>query len=72
MTREEKARVLLATAKAFVDRGPQLQYDQLSMDRDVQITSRRRYTLPPEEMYSFSRRAVLLSSESMVGITMRS
>lgn len=48
MTREEKARVLLATAKAFVDRGPQLQYDQLSMDRDVQITSRRRYTLPPE------------------------
>ena len=48
MNREEKARVLLATAKAFVDRGPDLQYDQLSMDRDVQITSRRRYTLPPE------------------------
>ena len=35
MTREEKARVLLATAKAFVARGPALQYDQLSMDRDV-------------------------------------
>lgn len=48
MTREEKAQALLTTAKAFVDRGPQLQYDQLSMDRDVQITSRRRYTLPPE------------------------
>ena len=48
MTREEKARVLLTTAKAFVARGPALQYDQLSMDRDVQITSRRRYTMPPE------------------------
>ncbi len=48
MTREEKARALLTTAKAFVDRGPALQYDQLSMDRKVQITSRRRYTLPPE------------------------
>ena len=48
MTREEKARVLLTTAQAFVDRGAALQYDQLSMDRDVQITPRRRYTLPPE------------------------
>ena len=48
MTREEKARVLLTTAQAFVDRGAALQYDQLSMYRDVQITPRRRYTLPPE------------------------
>lgn len=55
MTREEKARVLLATAKAFVARGPALQYDQLSMDRDVQITSRRRYTMPPEAATSQQR-----------------
>ncbi|MBR5536484.1 MAG: DUF11 domain-containing protein [Clostridia bacterium] len=48
MTREEKERVLLTTARAFAKRGSQLQYDQLSMDRDVQITSRRRYILPPE------------------------
>lgn len=55
MTRQEKAQVLLTTAKAFMTRGPQLQYDQLSMDRMLQITTRRRYTLPPEAATSQQR-----------------
>jgi len=48
MTKEEKQAVLLTTARAFMNRGQPLQYDQLSMDRSLQITTRRRYTLPPE------------------------
>ena len=55
MTRQEKIAVLLTTAKAFATRGPQLQYDQLSMDRLLQITTRRRYTLPPEAATSQQR-----------------
>ena len=55
MTREEKVAALLTTAKAFATRGPQLQYDQLSMDRILQITTRRRYTLPPEAATSQQR-----------------
>ena len=55
MTRQEKAEILLTTAKAFATRGPQLQYDQLSMDRALQITTRRRYTLPPEAATSQQR-----------------
>ena len=48
MTKEEKQAVLLTTANAYMNRGSYLQYDQLSMDRVLQITTRRRYTLPPE------------------------
>ena len=48
MTREEKAAVLRAVAEAFADRGPDLQYDQLSMDRLVRVTPRHNWYLPPE------------------------
>ena len=48
MTKEQKQEILLTTARAFMNRGEPLQYDQLSMDRSLQITTRRRYTLPPE------------------------
>ncbi len=55
MTKEQKQAILLTTAKAYMSRGAALQYDQLSMDRTLQITSRRRYTLPPEAATSQQR-----------------
>ena len=55
MTKEQKQAILLTTARAYMNRGAPLQYDQLSMDRMLQITSRRRYTLPPEAATSQQR-----------------
>lgn len=55
MTKEEKQAILLTTARAYMNRGQPLQYDQLSMDRVLQITTRRRYTLPPEAATSQQR-----------------
>ncbi len=49
MTQQEKADALLAVAKAFYDRGPCVQYDQLSMDRLVRVTPRRRRMAAPED-----------------------
>jgi len=44
---EQKQRILVETAKAYYNRGHQLQYDQLSMDRLVRITPRNtRYASP--------------------------
>lgn len=48
MTREKKLELLLATAKAYYDRGKWCQYDQRSMDRLIQLSPRRRKRLPPE------------------------
>lgn len=48
MTKKEKLEYLLATARAFYDRGSWLQYDQLSMDRDVQVSPRRWVFASPE------------------------
>lgn len=45
---DEKTAALIACAKAYHDRGVDLQYDQFSMDRMVQITPRRRIFFPPE------------------------
>ena len=55
MTYEEKLNALLASANAYLARGKYLQYDQLSMDRTVRITPRRRYILPPESATSQQR-----------------
>ena len=55
MTKEEKQAILLTTARAYMNRGQPLQYDQLSMDRVLQITTRRRSTLPPEAATSQQR-----------------
>ena len=49
MTQQEKTDALLAVAKAFYDRGPCVQYDQLSMDRLLRVTPRRRRMAAPED-----------------------
>ncbi len=43
-----KIEALLACAEAYAERGPWVQYDQLSMDRLLRISPRRRIFLPPE------------------------
>jgi len=48
MTCEEKLNALFASADAYLARGKYIQYDQLSMDRAIRVTPRRRYVLPPE------------------------
>ena len=48
MNRQLKTDALFATAKAYADRGVWLQYDQLSLDRVAQISTRRNCMLPPE------------------------
>ncbi|MCR4804592.1 MAG: C40 family peptidase [Clostridia bacterium] len=48
MDRKEKADILLKVAKAYMDRGHWLQYDQLSLDRIVRCTARRNAFAPPE------------------------
>ena len=48
MTLERKTAALLCAAEAYLARGCRVQYDQLSMDRIVRVTPRRRFTLPPE------------------------
>lgn len=49
MTKQEKVAALQAVAQAFYARDPYLQYDQLSMDRLLRITPRRRKTAAPED-----------------------
>lgn len=46
---EIKVRALMATAEAFYRRRDAVQYDQLSMDRQVQVTPRRNKYSTPEE-----------------------
>ncbi|MBE6559592.1 MAG: DUF11 domain-containing protein [Ruminococcaceae bacterium] len=55
MTYNPKAEALFTAAQAYVDRGFWLQYDQLSMDRLIRITPRRRFRLPPEAATSQQR-----------------
>ena len=45
---DRKTEALIACAKAYLARGEAVQYDQLSMDRLLRITPRRRIFLPPE------------------------
>ena len=49
MDKDVKLQALMATAEAFYRRRDSLQYDQLSMDRQVQITPRRNKFSTPEE-----------------------
>lgn len=44
-----KANALVTVAKAFLDRGKAIQYDELSMDRICRITPRRELYSPPEK-----------------------
>jgi len=55
MTHEEKLNALFASADAYLARGKYIQYDQLSMDRAIRVTPRRRYVLPPEAATSQQR-----------------
>lgn len=47
-TKEEKVRILLENAKAYFNRGYNLQYDQYAMDRSVRVTPRHSRFAPPE------------------------
>ena len=47
-TKEEKVRILLENAKAYFNRGHNLQYDQYAMDRAVRVTPRHSRFAPPE------------------------
>lgn len=49
MSVDIKTQALLVTAKAYYDRGTAVQYDQLSMDRLLRVTPRRRLGAAPEE-----------------------
>lgn len=48
MTSQEKTDALMTVVKAYLARGKNLQYDQRSMDRVIQLTPRRMRQLPPE------------------------
>ena len=48
MTEQEKIDVVMTVADAYAHRGFALQYNQLSMDRAVRITPRRRRGMSPE------------------------
>ena len=48
MDKNQKAQVLLTTAKAYLARGAWVQYDQLSMDRFVRCSPRRYAFAAPE------------------------
>ncbi len=48
MTEQEKIDVVMTVADAYAHRGYALQYNQLSMDRAVRITPRRRRGMSPE------------------------
>lgn len=48
MDKSIKLQALLATVKAYKDRGVWLQYDELSMDRVAVVSSRRQSFAPPE------------------------
>ena len=45
----QKSDVIIAVAESYLSRGSAIQYDQLSMDRVLQITPRRNKFAPPEE-----------------------
>jgi len=47
--RNTKADAVLTVAKAFLDRGGAIQYDELSMDRICRVTPRRELYSPPEK-----------------------
>ena len=47
-TKEEKISILLENAKAYFNRGYNLQYDQYAMDRSVRVTPRHSRFAPPE------------------------
>lgn len=47
--RNTKTDALLTVAKAFLDRGSAIQYDELSMDRICRVTPRRELYSPPEK-----------------------
>lgn len=47
-TYEEKVRILLENAKAYFNRGHNIQYDQYAMDRRVRVTPRNSRFAPPE------------------------
>lgn len=59
-----KTDTLLATAKAFYDRGAHIQYDQLSMDRIARVSPRRRMHAAPEE--ATRQRTLFLDCSSLV------
>lgn len=44
----EKQKALLSVARAYIERGSYIQYDQRSMDRVLELTPRCRKRLPPE------------------------
>lgn len=48
MTKKEKLDALLETAYAYYRRGAAIQYHQLSLDRVVRVTLRRKRGMPPE------------------------
>ena len=48
MNKQEKLDALMTVVKAYLERGKNLQYDQRSMDRVIQLTPRRMKQLPPE------------------------
>lgn len=47
-THEEKVRILLENAKAYFNKGHNIQYDQYAMDRSVRVTPRHTRFAPPE------------------------
>ena len=47
-TNEQKAAILLETAKAYYNKGHVIQYDQYAMDRLVRVTPRNTRYAPPE------------------------
>lgn len=59
-----KAEALLTVARAFLDRGRAVQYDELSMDRICRITPRRELYSPPEK--ATGQRILFLDCSSFV------
>lgn len=60
-----KTEALLATAKAYINRGKNLQYDQRCMDRSLFLTPRRTKLMPPEA--ATSQKTLYLDCSSYVG-----
>jgi len=46
----EKQKALLSVARAYIERGSYIQYDQRSMDRVLELTPRCRKRLPPKRV----------------------
>ena len=67
MDRETKLKALLATARAFEDRGEWLQYDQLSLDRVDTVSSRRQDFAAPEA--ATAQRRLFLDCSAFVWAT---